>query len=227
MMERSHLHPITLFTRGALEYFRGLGFEVGSGDEIQSVYNNFDFLRMFEDHPARDVQDTFWTKDGRVLRTQMTSLQGPLMKGRKPPVRFIMPGRIYRHEATDATHEFSLHQMDGFAIDKYLTMGHLIGTLEGFVHYVFGKEMKVKFVPSYFPFVEPGMEMLMEWRGRWLEIAGAGMIHPGVLKNMGVDSNKWSGWAFGAGLDRLVMLYYGVDDIRQFQAGDFRFLSQF
>lgn len=218
---------MTLFLRDAVGYFRAQGFEVGLGDEIQSVWNNFDFLRMYEDHPARDIQDTFWTKDGRVLRTHTTALQGPLMKGRKPPVRFVMPGRIFRHEATDATHEFAAHQLDAFAIDNNLTMGELMGTLEGFVHAVFGKDTSIKFVPSYFPFVEPGMEMLMQWKGDWLEIAGAGMIHPKVLKNMGVDSKKWSGWAFGMGLDRLVMLYYGIDDIRQFQSGDFRFLSQF
>jgi len=224
---RGHLHPLTQFIRKTVKVFEKLGFEIVEGPEIETEWYNFDSLRMFADHPARDVQDTFWLKDGRLLRTHTTSLQVRTMEKRKPPVRILVPGRCFRHEATDASHETNFYQVDGFAIERSIRMSDLIGTLDYFVKEIFGKDIKIRIRPSYFPFVEPGMEMDIGLKRGWEEILGAGMIHPDVLKNMGLDPKKWSGFAFGIGLDRLMMLYFGVLDIRLSYSGDLKFLKQF
>ena len=226
-MTKGHLHPLTQILRKIVKVFIDLGFEVIEGPEVETEYYNFDSLRIPRDHPARDVQDTFWLKDGRLLRTQTSSVQIRSMKERKPPVRIVVPGNCYRNEATDATHESNLFQLEGFAIDKNITMAHLKGTLKHFLKEIFGKEIKTRFVPHHYPFVEPGMDVHIFYNEKWLEVLGSGMIHPEVLKNMGVDPKKWQGFAFGLGIDRLMMLYFGINDIRLSHSGDLRFFKQF
>jgi len=222
------IHPLTIFERKAQNYFANLGFEVVEGNEITTEWYNFDSLRVPKWHPARDAQDTFYTTDNKVLRTHTSAMQVKAMENRQPPVRVIIPGRIFRNEATDATHEANFYQLEGFAIDKGIKMTHLVGILTGLVKEIFG-DVEVKFVPAYFPFVEPGIEMLMKFKDdtSWLEMLGAGMIHPEVLKNMGVDANTYSGFAFGMGVDRFSMLAADFSDIRLSYSGDLRFLKQF
>jgi len=230
-MLKGHLHPITQFMRHITEVFTKQGFIVAMGPEIETERYNFDFLNMPVDHPARDTQDTFWLDDHNLLRTQTTSLQGRLMEKYRPPVRFIMPGKIYRNEATDLTHEAIFYQIDGFVIDKNVTFTDLLGSLQNVYKSVLGPNIELRFRPHLFPFVEPGCEMDLKWKGQWLEMLGAGMIHPIVLKNMGLDPNPpaggWQGFAFGMGLDRFLMSYYGIEDIRYFHKNDLRFLQQF
>ncbi|MCD6195146.1 phenylalanine--tRNA ligase subunit alpha [bacterium] len=223
------LHPLTIFLRQAIAVFRDMGFEVLEGPEIESEWYNFDSLRVPEWHPARDVQDTFYLEDGRLLRTHTSAMQVRAMEKRKPPVRIIVPGRVFRNEATDASHEANFYQLEGFAIDSHIQMRHLFGVLEKFVREIFGSKTKYRFVPAYFPFVEPGTEMLIQLgkQKKWLEVLGAGMIHPEVLKNMGVDPNKFQGFAFGMGVDRLAMILAGFNDVRLSYQGDLRFLKQF
>jgi len=231
------IHPIRQFLQKSVQVFSDLGFEVYQGPEIESEWYNFDSLRMFADHPARDIQDTFWLRDGRVLRTHTSAAQVRLMENLKPPVRILVPGRVFRHEAIDATHEANFYQLEGFAIDKNINMADLIGTLDYFMRKIYGKEIKTRVRPGYFPFTEPSMEMdIMTSNSKeWREILGSGMIHPGVLKNMlkgneteaGPPAGGWQGFAFGMGLDRLMMVAFGVDDIRQSYSGDLRFLKQF
>jgi len=224
-------HPFTLLLRKASQIFEDLGFEIVEGNEVTNEWYNFDSLRIPKWHPARDVQDTFYTKDGKVLRTHTSAMQVKSMETRKPPVRIIVPGRCFRNEATDASHEANFYQLEGFAIDKNIQMKHLIGTLKDFTQRLFGEHVECRFSPAYFPFVEPGMEMAISYsKGKdkkWLEILGAGMIHPEVLKNMKVDPENYSGFAFGMGLDRLAKLIFKLDDIRLNFRGDLRFLKQF
>lgn len=226
-MLKGHLHPMTQFIRNILKYFEDQGFQIAEGPEIETEWYNFDFLNTPADHPSRDIQDTFWLKNGNLLRTHTTSMQGRIMEQSKPPVRCIIPGKIYRNEATDQTHEAIFYQIDGFAIDKNITMTDLIGTLENLYKTVLGKDAEVRFRPHLFPFVEPGIEMDLKWKGRWMEMLGAGMIHPVVLQNMDLNPDEWQGFAFGMGLDRFVMSYYGIEDIRYLHKNDLRFLSQF
>lgn len=225
------LHPLTSFTDSIISIFQSLGFEVAEGPEIEDEWHNFDALRVPENHPSRDVQDTFWISAGKPLRTHTTSVDVRVMKKRKPPVRIIIPGRCFRHEATDTTHESQFYQIDGFAIDRTITFADLMGTLEFFMKRIYGKQVDVRFVPHHYPFVEPGLDVHMRLKGStlsgWLEVLGAGMLHPEVLQHMRVDPAKWQGFAFGFGLDRLMMLYYGIDDIRLPYQNDFRFLKQF
>ena len=227
MTQSGHLHPLTLFGREMVVTFREMGFAVADYPEVESEWYNFDGLRMFADHPARDTQDTFYTTDGRVLRTHCSTVQLRFGEKHRPPFRVIQFGRSFRNEATDATHEAVFHQLDGIVVEKGTTMGHLLSTQERFIKALFGAAQEFRFVPAYFPFVEPGLEVHMKFKDRWLEMWGAGMVHPNVLKNMSIDSQKFSGFAFGIGVERLAMLYYGVDDIRSFMAGDLRLVSQF
>jgi phenylalanyl-tRNA synthetase alpha chain len=226
---KGSIHPLTIFERNAINFFAALGFEVVEGDEITSVWYNFDSVRMPKWHSARDAQDTFYTEDGKVLRTHTSAMQVKAMETRTPPVRILIPGRCFRNEATDATHEANFYQLEGFVVDKDIKMTHLIGTLTNFVKKIYGQNVEVKFVPAYFPFVEPGVEMLMKFAGtnKWLEMLGAGMIHPEVLKNMGVDSKIYSGFAFGMGVDRFAMLASEFNDIRLSYQGNLIFLKQF
>jgi len=227
-MEGSY-HPLTLILRKVVKFFDKFGFEIVEGDEITSVWYNFDSLRVPEWHPARDVQDTFYTVNGDVLRTHTSAMQVKAMEIRRPPVRIIVPGRCFRNEATDATHEANFYQLEGFAIDKNIQMKHLVGILEGFVEELFGADIKCRFSPAYFPFVEPGLELSIKRQNenKWLEILGAGMIHREVLKNMKVDPDIYQGFAFGAGIDRIAALMWNLNDIRLSYKGDLRFLKQF
>lgn len=223
------MHPIRQYLQKAVNIFSELGFEVAEGPEVETEWYNFDSLRMFSDHPARDIQDTFWLSDGRVLRTHTSAMQVRVMEDRKPPVRILVPGRVFRHEATDASHEANFCQLEGFAIDKNISLADLTGTLDYFMKKIYGKDIKTRVRPGFFPFTEPSMEMDIAWPGseKWEEVLGSGMIHPQVLENMGVDPNKWQGFAFGMGLDRLMMLANNIKDIRYSYSGDLRFLKQF
>jgi len=173
------------------------------------------------------MQDTFWLKDGRLPRTHTSAAQIPSMQGKTPPVRYIIPGRVFRNERTDASHETNFYQLEGFVIDTAITLANLKGTLTDFIHKMYGSDRRLKFVPSYFPYVEPGLEVYMEWKGGWLELLGAGMIHPGVIQNMDLDPDRYQGFAFGLGIDRMVMLTHGIDDVRYVYSGNLRFLKQF
>lgn len=221
------LHPINSYLRRAVKAFKKIGFVVLDSPEVVTEKNNFDDLLIPHDHPARDMQDTFWLENGKLPRTHTSAFQIPAMENKKPPVRFLIPGRVFRNEATDATHEVTFYQLEGFAIDKDINLTNLKGTLEYFLKTMYGSDIETKFLPSYFPFVEPGLEVHIKLGNRWLEVMGAGMIHPGVIKNMGLDPNKYQGFAFGMGIDRLVAIAHNIEDIRHFYSGNLRFLSQF
>jgi len=225
----SNLHPIRQSQRKSVEIFAKLGFEILEGPEAEAEWYNFDSLRMYADHPARDMQDTFWLESGQVMRTHTSAMQVRAMEKRRPPVRILVPGRVFRHEATDASHEANFYQLEGFAIDKNICLADLIGTLDFFMKKYYGDQIKTRVRPGYFPFTEPSLEMDIRWPNsdQWLEVLGSGMIHPEVLKNMRVDANIWQGFAFGMGIDRLMMLESGVKDIRLSYLGDLRFLKQF
>lgn len=235
LSDSGHLHPLTQYARRVLEIWRGLGFEVHEGPELETTKFNFDDLNVPPDHPARDVQDTFFIKDHNdiVLRTHSSPVQlrWPIVHRVKPPFRVVEIGKVYRHEATDATHEAMFMQCDGVLIDRQVTMAQLVTTLEAFIHELYpSKKCRVR--PSFFPFVKPGIELDVWWEqpgkeGKWLEILGAGLVHPNVITAMGLQPSEWQGFAFGGGLDRLAMLEYGVTDIRQFYNGNVEFLKQF
>jgi phenylalanyl-tRNA synthetase alpha chain len=227
MKVKGNLHPVSALLRQAVKIFEPLGFEVFEGPEVDTEFYNFDALNMPSDHPARDMQDTFWLTDGRVLRTQTSNGQIRYGKKHKPPFRILSPGQVYRNEATDYKHEAAIFQLEGLVVDKNIKVGHLFSTLEFFFKKLYGDETKVRFTPSFFPFVEPGFEVSAKHNGKWLELLGAGMVHPKVIKNMGLDPKIYSGFAFGMGVDRLVMLKYGIEDIRLLRSGDMRFLKQF
>ena len=222
--------------REITDIFSEMGFVVADGPELEEEHYNFDALNVKKDHPSRDMQDTFWLPDGRVMRTQDTATSARYMEKHEPPMRFVSCGKVYRNEATDATHEAQFYQVDAFAIDTNITLSHLKGTLEAFFEKFLGGQAEVRFRPGYFPFVEPGVEVDMrligddapeKLKGKWIEILGAGMLHPEVLKAGGIDPEKYQGWAFGGGIDRLAILKWGIDDIRYFYNGDLRFVQQF
>lgn len=227
MKPSGNLHPISSFLRESISFFSDLGFDVYSGPEVENEWYNFDALNVPADHPSRDVQDTFWLKDGRVLRTHTSNSQIRYGEKHTPPIRIISPGKTYRNEATDSGHETTFTQMEGLYIDKDVKIGQLFWILDQYFKTVFGKDTETRFKPSFFPFVEPGMEVDVRYKGKWFELLGAGMVHPNVLENMKIDSKTYSGFAFGMGVDRLVMLKYGIEDIRHFHSGDLRFLKQF
>jgi len=226
-MQTGSLHPLTQFTRQIINVFQKLGFDVYEGPEVDTEWYNFDALNMPSDHPARDIQDTFWLKDGRVLRTHTSNCQVRYAEGKTPPIKVVIPGTVYRNEATDARHENTLMQLEGLYIDTDVKVGHLFWTLEHFLKEMYGDSIKVRFRPHHYPFVEPGMDVDIEFNGKWMEVLGSGMVHPAVLKNMGIDPEKYSGFAFGLGVDRLAMLKYGITEIRNFRSGDLRFNKQF
>ncbi len=240
-----HLHPITQFLRKVEDIFVSMGFEILDGPEIETEQYNFDLLNIPKDHPARDKWDTFYVESPKskreklLLRTHTSPVQLRAMEKRKPPVRLIVPGRAFRHEATDASHETTFYQCEGLVIDEGVSVTNLIATLQLFLRSIFVEQVKTRVRPEYYPFVEPGMDIDMsclicggkgcsvcKHRG-WLEMMGSGMVHPQVLKNMRVDPKKYRGFAFGMGIDRLMMLYYGINNIRLSYAGDLRFLEQF
>ncbi len=229
---RGSLHPLTILFREAVSIFNEMGFDVYEGPEIETEWYNFDALNVAAEHPARDVQDTFWLKETNgkrnLLRTHTTSVDVRVMKeGAKPPIRAVIPGRCFRNEKLDLTHETTLHQIDGFSITRNIGMSNLVGTLDLFLKNLLGKDIEIRLRPHYYPFVEPGMDVDIKHQGKWMEILGSGMLHPNVLKNMGLNPRIWQGFAFGVGVERLAMVKYGIKNIRLFESGDLRFLSQF
>ncbi len=244
--EPGHIHPLSQVQLEAENIFSDMGFTVMDGPEVESEYYNFEGLNIPADHPARDMQDTFFLKDkseakhGRlVLRTHTSPVQIRTMEKFGAPLRIIVPGRVFRYEATDASHDTTFYQVEGLVIDKNISLAHLKGVMAEFLTRLFGKEVKVRFRPGYFPFVEPGLELdfsclICNEKGcsvckhtGWVEFMGAGMVHPNVLKAGGINPKEYQGWAFGFGLTRLVMMRYGIDDIRLLQSGDLRFNQQF
>jgi len=219
--------------------FSEIGFVFAEGPEAETEHYNFDMLNVPKDHPSRDMQDTFWFKNSdipepTVLRTHTSPVQARYMEKHKPPIRVIVPGKVFRNEATDATHEAQFYQLEGLYVDKGVHMGHLKGTIEYFFSNFFGGETEVRFRPSFFPFVEPGVEIDMMLKGsdskladKWIEVMGAGMVHPNVLKAAGINPTDFSGFAFGMGIDRLAVMKYGIEDVRDLYTGDFRFVNQF
>jgi len=242
--QKGHIHPISSLIREANRIFFGMGFTFAEGPIVESEWYNFDALNVPKNHPARDMQDTFFMKDEpeMVLRTHNSGLQVRYMeeqikKGIQPPYRMIAPGKVFRNEATDMTHEAEFNYIEGMYIAEDATLAQLKWTLEKFLKELFkGFEVEIRFRPSFFPFVEPGIEVDMrvtgdrvpeKLRGKWVEMLGAGMIHPNVLKNGGIDPKKYQGFAFGMGLDRVAILRWGIDDIRLMHSGDLRFINQF
>ncbi len=222
-------HPISLVQRQVEEIFQSIGFSVVDGPEIENEYYNFDALNIPKDHPARDLWDTFWLKDiDRLLRTHTSPMQARYMEENQPPLRIIVPGRCFRHEATDASHDVQFYQVEGLMVGQDVSMSHFKGIVEEFLKQFFGPEVKMRLRPGYFPFTEPSFEVdAKREKGDWLELMGAGMVHQNVFKAVGYPLRKWQGFAFGVGLDRLAMVKYKIDDIRLFYSGDLRFLKQF
>jgi len=233
------LHPITQVENRMKEIFVGLGFDIVEGPEVESAYNNFDALNAPADHPSRDFQDTFYINDTTLLRTQTSPVQIRAMKTMTPPIRIISPGRVYRCDEVDATHSPMFHQLEGLVIDKNITLGDLKGLLELWAKEMFGENTKTRFRPHNFPFTEPSAEVdvscfvcggkgcrLCKGEG-WIELLGAGLVHPNVLKAGGIDPEVYSGFAFGMGIERVVMTSYGIDDMRHLYENDIRFLGQF
>ncbi len=232
------LHPLTKVLDEIIEIFVGLGFAVAEGPEVESDFYNFEALNLPKDHPARDMQDTFYLTDEVLLRTHTSPVQIRTMRAQRPPVRIIAPGKVYRRDA-DITHSPMFHQVEGLAVDRQVSMGDLKGTLELFAREMFGPESRIRFRPSFFPFTEPSAEVdvvCFLCRGDgckvcklsgWLEILGSGMVHPEVLRRVGYDPEEVTGFAFGMGVERIAMLKYGIDDIRLFFENDLRFLTQF
>jgi phenylalanyl-tRNA synthetase alpha chain len=247
MSEKGHIHPMTQFINRANEIFFNMGFTLVDGPELETERYNFDVLNVPKNHPARDMQDTFWLKqkeaeeERKLMRTQTSAVQIRYMEGEKPPFKMICFGKVFRNEATDATHEMVFHQLEGLFVDKNVTMADLKSTINTFFDKFFERDVAIRFRPSFFPFVEPGLEVdiscfkcnggeagcsICKGTG-WVEVMGAGMVHPKVLQAAGVDSTKWQGFAFGMGVDRIVMLKYGIDDIRLLYNGDLRLVNQF
>ncbi len=237
--EKGHQHPISNLIAEINDIFAKIGFELVDGPEVETEHYNFDRLNVPKDHPSRDMQDTFWLSNDdvsvpTVLRTHTSPVQARYMESHQPPIRIIVPGKVFRNEATDATHEAQFFQLEGLYVDKDVSLGHLKGTLEYFLSKLFKGKTEIRFRPSYFPFVEPGLEVDMRMLegesklvGRWVEIMGAGMVHPNVLRASGIDPNIYSGFAFGVGVDRLAMMRHGIDDVRLFYTGDLRLINQF
>lgn len=229
------LHPLTQVTDDIVRAFRKIGFVVADGPEIEDEFHCFDALNTPADHPARDTQDTFYVDvpNRPLLRTHTSSVQIRVMKSQPPPIRIIAPGRVYRRDNADATHNPTFHQIEGLYVDKNVTVGDLKGTVEFVFQQVLGEDVKLRFRPHYFSYTEPSLEIdftnsLVKKLGKdWLEIAGCGMVHPQVFENVGYDPEVWSGWAFGFGIERIAMLRYGINDIRLFYENDVRFLRQF
>ena len=233
------LHPLSIVLDDMIDIFRSMGFDVVDGPEVETDHYNFEALNVPADHPARDMQDTFYLAENLLLRTQTSAAQIRTMEDRTPPIRIICPGRVYRADEVDATHSPVFHQIEGLVVDKGITMCDLKGVLEQFAHEIYGPETKVKFRPSFFPFTEPSVEVdvsCSECGGKgcrvckdtgWIEILGAGMVHPRVLSACGIDPNEYSGFAFGIGLDRITTTRYKINDIRLLFENDLRFLEQF
>ena len=238
-MDRGTIHPIQLILKEMEEVFLGLGFKIEEGPEVELDYYNFEALNIPKDHPARDDQDSFFINNDILLRTHTSPVEIRVMEKQKPPIRIIATGKCYRRDSTDSTHSPMFHQIEGLAVDENITFGDLKGVLTVFFRRIFGKDRKIRFRPGFFPFTEPSAEvdvscLLCKGKGckscgytGWLEIMGAGMTDPAVFKKVGYDSEKYSGFAFGMGVERIAMLKYGINDIRLFFENDLRFLKQF
>ena len=221
------LHPVTRTLERIAALFRTIGFEVAEGPELEDEYHNFEALNIPAHHPARAMQDTFYFPDGRLLRTHTSPVQIRVMRSRRPPLRIIAPGRVYRCDS-DQTHTPMFHQVEGLMVGEDVSFAHLKGVLHDFLRRFFeAEDLEVRFRPSYFPFTEPSAEVDIRGERGWLEVLGSGMVHPKVLESCGIDSERHTGFAFGMGVERLAMLRYGVDDLRSFFENDLRFLKQF
>ncbi len=219
-------HPLITTTENIVDLFLGLGYQLSEGPEIETDHYNFAALNIPEDHPARDMQDTFYLDGNQLLRTHTSPVQIRYLEENSPPVRIVAPGRVYRRDAVDATHSPVFHQVEVLAIDEGLDFSHLRGTVMGFLKAFFG-DLPVRFRASYFPFTEPSAEVDVQWRGRWLEVMGCGMVDPAVLEGLGLDPDRWTGFAAGLGVERFSMVRHEIDDIRRLYTSDFRFLDQF
>lgn len=238
-LPRGHLHPRTIVLRKVEEIFQSIGFSVVEGPELETDFYNFEALNIPKDHPARDMQDTFYINEENVLRTHTSPVQVRYMQQRRPPLRIIVPGRAFRREATDASHDFQFHQIEGLMVDKDISVANLKYVILDFFNRFFGRKVNIRLRPSFFPFTEPSFEIDMVCivcggkgcsvcsRTGWLEMAGAGMVHPFVFKSAGYRPGEWQGFAFGLGLERIVMMKYKITDIRLFSSGDLKFLKQF
>jgi len=234
-----HLNPLTLVKRKTEEIFQAMGFSVVEGPEVENEWYNFDALNIPKDHPARDVWDTFYLKNGLLLRTHTSPVQVRYMEKNQPPLRIIIPGNVFRHEATDPSHEFQLYQVEGLMVDKEISVANLKAIVSEFFRRFFEKNVGFRLRPDFFPFTEPSFDIsitclvcggrgcLVCKESGWIEVAGAGMVHPNVFKAAGLNPKMWQGWAFGFGLERLAMMKYKINDIRLFRLGDLRFLNQF
>ncbi len=228
-----HLHPLTQITGRIVDVFQQLGFTVAEGPEVEDEWHCFDALNTPADHPARDLQDTLYLKDGRLLRTQTSTVQIRIMESHKPPIRIIAPGRVFRRDEVDATHSACFHQIEGLYVAEKVSVADLKGTLEHFFRELLGPSTKTRFRPHFFPYTEPSFEIdfsaaSLGIKGKeWLEIAGCGMVDPAVFKAVGYDPEKYTGFAFGMGVERIAMILHGIDDIRLFYQNDTRFLEQF
>ncbi len=234
-----HLHPLTIAGRKIEEIFQGMGFSVVEGPEMETEWYNFDALNIPKDHPARDLWDTFYLKNGLLLRTHTSPNQIRFMEKNQPPLRIIVPGRIFRHEATDASHESNFYQVEGLMVGKDISIANFKAIIQEFFKRLFGKPVEIRMRPSYFPFTEPSFEVDMTClncngkgcsacsQSGWMEMMGAGMVHSNVLKAAGLNPKNWQGFAFGMGMDRMTMMKYKINDIRLFYSGDLRFLNQF
>jgi len=234
-----HLHPLTLVKRKVEEIFQTMGFTVVEGPDIETEWYNFDALNIPKDHPARDLWDTFYLKNGFLLRTHTSPVQVRYMEKNNPPLRIIIPGNVFRHEATDQSHEFQVYQVEGLMVDKEISVANLKAIVGEFFRRFFEKDVQFRLRPDFFPFVEPGFDISITClicggkgcpvckKTGWVEMAGAGMVHPNVFKAAKLIPKDWQGWAFGFGLERLAMMKYKINDIRLFRSGDLRFLNQF
>lgn len=238
-MPKGHLHPRTVELRKVGEIFQSLGFSIIDGPEIETDWYNFEALNFPKDHPAREMQDTFYLKNGLIPRTHTSPVQVRFMEKNNPPLRIIVPGRVFRHEATDATHDSQFYQVEGLMVDKDISVANFKAIIEEFFKRLFRKDIKIRLRPSFFPFTEPSFEVDMECifckqkgcricsNTGWLEVGGAGMVNQFVFQSAGYVRNEWQGFAFGIGFERLVMMKYKINDVRLFNSGDLRFLSQF
>jgi phenylalanyl-tRNA synthetase alpha chain len=236
---RGHLHPITRIQRELEDLFVSLGFAVLDGPEVETEYHNFDALNIPDDHPARDAQDTFWLASGNLLRTHTSPVQVRGMEKLGPPLRMIAPGRVFRNESVDASHEHTFYQLEGMMIDRNVSVAHLLYFMKTLLASIFHREVTVRLRPGFFPFVEPGFELDIQClicggpgcpvckQSGWVELLPCGLVNPNVLRMSGIDPEEWNGFAFGLGLTRLVMMRYGIDDVRLLESGDLRFLEQF
>ena len=230
-----HLHPLTVLENEIKDVFRSMNFSVLEGPEIESEFYNFDALNVPPDHPAREMWDTFWiksenaktSKEKLLLRTHTSPMQIRYMESHEPPLQIVVPGRVFRFEATDQTHEVNFYQYEGLMVGKNISLANFKYVIETFLKRIFGKDIEFRYRPSYFPFVEPGLEIAIKFRGKWLEMMGAGMVHPNVFKAVHYNPRDYRGFAFGGGLERLAMVKYNIPDIRLFYSGDTRFTNQF